>query len=77
MNTLYSSKQYHVIEYPGHNAYEVIDKQLGVGGYLQGELASSFAQSLAEVIAEDPTDDRIDEFLGSFNALMTQPVSFH
>lgn len=77
MNTVYSSKQYYVIEYPGHNGYEVIDKQLGVGGYLQGDLALSFAQSLAEVIADDPTDDKVDEFLGNFNALMTQPVSFH
>jgi hypothetical protein len=77
MNIVYNSNHYHVVEYPGLGTYELIDKQLGVGGYLQGEIAQVFRESLAQAIADDPTDDSLDDFLGNFDFLMTQPVRFH
>lgn len=77
MNIVYNSQHYHVVEYPSLDAYELIDKTLGVGGYLDGELAQSFRVSLQRLIAEDPTVDTVDEFLGNFESLLTQPVRFH
>jgi len=77
MNIVYNSNHYHVVEYPGLGTYELIDKRLGVGGYLQGEMAEVFGQSLAQVIADDPTDDSVDEFIANFDAFMTQPVRLH
>ena len=77
MNIVYNSNHYHVVEYPGVGGYELIDKKLGVGGYLHGEVAQVFGDSLAQAIADDPTDDSVDEFLGNFDFLMTQPVRFH
>jgi hypothetical protein len=77
MNIVYNSQHYHVVEYPGLNAYELIDKTLGIAGYLEGEVADSFRISLQRLIAEDPTIDSVDEFLGGFESLLTQPVRFH
>jgi uncharacterized protein DUF3567 len=77
MNIVYNSNYYHVVEYPGLGTYELIDKRLGVGGYLQGEMAEVFGQSLAQVIADDADDDSVDEFLANFDAFMTQPVRLH
>jgi hypothetical protein len=77
MNIVYNSQHYHVVEYPSLDAYELIDKTLGIGGYLDGELAQSFRVSLQRLIAEDPTIDTVDEFLGNFESLLTQPVRFH
>ena len=77
MNIVYNSQHYHVVEYPSLDAYELIDKTLGIGGYLDGELAQSFRVSLHRLIAEDPTIDTVDEFLGNFESLLTQPVRFH
>lgn len=77
MNIVYNSHHYHVVEYPGRNGYELIDKTLGVTGYMEGELAASFRESLQRIIDEDPTIDVVDEFLGGFESLMTQPVRFH
>jgi hypothetical protein len=77
MNIVYNSNHYHVVEYPSHNGFEVIDKTLGVAGYLEGEVAHKFRESLAAIISVDPTVDSVDEFLDGFNALMIQPVRFH
>jgi len=77
MNVVYNSNHYHVVEYPGLGTYELIDKHLGVTGYLQGQVAQVFGESLAQAIADDPAHDSLDEFLGNFDFLMTQPVRLH
>ncbi len=77
MNIVYNSQHYHVVEYPGRNGYELIDKTMGVIGYLEGDLADAFRESLERVISEDPTIDTVDEFLGGFECVMNQPVRFH
>jgi hypothetical protein len=77
MNIVYNSNHYHVVEYPALGTFELIDKRLGVGGYLQGEMAEVFGHSLAQVIADDPTDDSVDEFIANFDAFMMQPVRLH
>jgi len=77
MNIVYNSQHYHVVEYPGRNGYELIDKAQGLTGYLEGELADAFRESLERLISEDPTIDTVDEFLGGFESLMNQRVRFH
>jgi hypothetical protein len=77
MNIVYNSQHYHVVEYPGRNGYELIDKTLGIGAYLEGQVADAFRESLERLISEDPTIDSVDEFIGGFEVLMTQPVRFH
>jgi len=77
MNIVYNSNHYHVVEYPGLGTFELIDKRLGLGGYLQGEIALAFGESLAQVIAAEADDDSVDEFLENFDVLMTQPIRFH
>jgi hypothetical protein len=47
MNIVYNSNHYHVVEYPGVGGYELIDKQLGVGGYLQGEVTRCASTNVA------------------------------
>lgn len=77
MNIVYNSEHYHVVEYPGRNGYELIDKTQGLIGYVEGEVADAFRESLERLITEDPTIDSVDEFLGNFESLMVQPVRFH
>lgn len=77
MNIVYNSNHYHVVEYPGRGGFELIDKQSGVAGFLEGDIAMAFRHSLAELIATDPTVDSVDEFLGNFDALLNQPLRYH
>ena len=45
MNILYNSNHYFVLEYLAGNGYEVVDKYLGRGTFLAGEVASRFRKS--------------------------------
>ena len=77
MNIVYNSQHYHVVEYPGLNAYELIDKTLGRRWLLRGRSRGFLPGVAAAPDREDPTIDSVDEFLGGFESLLTQPVRFH
>ncbi|MBA2690402.1 MAG: DUF3567 family protein [Burkholderiales bacterium] len=78
MNLVYVSPQYQVVEYAGERGgFELINRQLGVGTYLRGEMADKFRRSLSDVFQEEPTEELVDEFLGNFDELMRQPAVFH
>ena len=52
MNIVYNSEHYHVVEYPGRNGYELIDKTHGLVGYMEGEVADVFRASLERLITD-------------------------
>ncbi len=76
MNVVYSSAQYHVVEFPGQG-FELINKVTSVGTYLHGAAGMKFRDYLAEVIADDASIESVDDFLGNFDALMNQPAIYH
>jgi len=78
MNLVYVSPQYQVVEYAGdQGGFELINRQLGVGTYLRGELAEKFRRCLTDVFEQEPTEESVDEFLGYFDDMMQQPAVFH
>lgn len=74
MNVLYDSRNYCVAEFPGRGGIELMDKLSCRSAFLEGDMEQSFRLSLASAISEDPSDDSLDDFLGGYDALMTQPV---
>lgn len=78
MNLVYVSPQYQVVEFAGEQGgFELINRQLGMGAYLRGEMAEKFRQSLTDVFSQQPTEESVDEFLNNFDDLMQQPAIFH
>ncbi|MES2354900.1 MAG: DUF3567 family protein [Pseudomonadota bacterium] len=78
MNLVYVSPQYQVVEYAGEQGgFELINRQLGLGTYLRGELAEKFRRCLTDVFSEEPTEESVDEFLGNFDDILQQPAIFH
>ncbi|MDA8109288.1 MAG: DUF3567 family protein [Betaproteobacteria bacterium] len=77
MNVLYDSQNYYVAEYPEHHGIELVDKASGRGAYLEGEVETSFRSSIVRLISNDPGDESVDEFLGRYDALMTNPLVLH
>jgi hypothetical protein len=45
--------------------------------FIAGVLAQSFRRDVNQLIASEPTMEEIDEFLGSYEAVMSQPVLLH
>ena len=78
MNVIYDSENYYVVEYAAQHGYELVDKHTQRGTFFQGNIAEKFAQEMREVVEEqNVTVERFDEFLGGFDELMNQPVTFH
>jgi Protein of unknown function (DUF3567) len=77
MNVMYSSENYCVVEFPGGHGIEVVDKTTGRAGFLEGAVELKFRASMAHLAAGDPTVESVDEFLGHYDALLTNSVALH
>ena len=77
MNVLYSSPHYCVAEYSGRGGIELVDKQVGRSAYLEGALEAKFRSNMATLFSEQPSEESVDEYLGYYEALLTNPVVLH
>jgi len=85
MNLIYNSEQYSVMEFGADKdggalhfgGYEITDKPAKRETFIGGEMAERFRQQVKELIASEPSMEEIDDFLGTYDALMNQPVTLH
>ena len=77
MNVLYNSEHYYVVEFPGLGGIELVDKSAGRGGFLAGAVELKFRATMADFAAGEPNADSVDEFLGHYDALLTNPMVLH
>jgi hypothetical protein len=85
MNLIYNSDQYSVVEFgadDGREAlrfggYEIVDKPGKREIFIGGTLAQAFRKNVESLIASEPSVEDIDDFLGSYDSLMSQPVTLH
>lgn len=76
MHVVCNSPILYVVEYPGLDAFEVIDKRFGRGGFIRAEAAQRFRRELGELNAEDDESDAIDALIDQYDALLTQPAIY-
>ena len=77
MNVMYNSDNYCVVEFAGHLGIEVVDKTMGRAGFLEGAVEVKFRASMADLAAGQPSAESVDEFLGCYDALLTNSVALH
>ena len=77
MNVLYNSEQYYVVEFPGLGGIELVDKTAGRGGFLAGAVEVKFRATMTALAAGEPSVESVDEFLGHYDALLTNPMVVH
>ena len=77
MNVLYNSENYTVVEFPGCNGIELVDKTARRAGFLEGAVEVSFRSSMAGLAAERESVESVDEFLGHYDALLTNSLRVH
>ena len=77
MNVLYNSDQYYVVEFPGRGGIELVDKTAGRGGFLDGAVEVKFRATMADLASGEPNSESVDEFLGHYDALLTNPLVVH
>lgn len=77
MNVMYNSENYYVAEFPGCQGIELVDKTMGRAGFLEGAVEIKFRASMADLAAGEPSEESVDEFLGHYEALLTNSVAWH
>jgi hypothetical protein len=77
MNVMYNSENYYVVEFPGRDGIELVDKTTGRGGFLEGAVELKFRASMADLALGEPSTDSVDEFLAEYDALLTNPMVLH
>ena len=77
MNVIYNSENYTVVEFPGCDGIELVDKTMRRVGFLDGTLEANFRASMAGFAAERESVETVDEFLGHYDALLTHSLALH
>ena len=77
MNVMYNSENYYVVEFPGRHGIELVDKTSGRAGFLDGAVEVKFRATMADLAAGEPSVESVDEFLGHYDALLTNSVAVH
>jgi hypothetical protein len=77
MNVLFNNPQLYVIEYPGLDALEILDKRNGRIGLLRGATAERMRGEFGEFLTRDHNEEEFEEFIDSYEAILDQPVSRH
>ena len=77
MNVMYNSDNYYVVEFPGRQGIELVDKTTGRAGFLEGAVEVKFRASMANLAAGEPSTESVDEFLEHYDALLINSVALH
>lgn len=77
MNVLYDSKHFYMAEFAGSEGIELVDKSARRGGFLEGDVARKLRASMLFLFSDDPSVESVDAFLGSFDALLNNPLVLH
>ncbi|MHB8801835.1 MAG: DUF3567 family protein [Rhodocyclaceae bacterium] len=77
MDILFNNPQLYVIDYPGHDALEILDKRNGRVGLLRGATADRLREEFREFLTKTHDDEEYADFLDSHDAILEHPVSLH
>jgi hypothetical protein len=77
MNVLFNNPQLYVIEYPGLDALEILDKRNGRMGLLRGATADRMRGEFGLFLTQEHNEEEFEEFIDSYEGILDQPVSRH
>lgn len=77
MNVLFNNPLLYMIDYPGHDALEILDKRSGRMGLLRGATADRMRGEFSLFLAQEHDQEEFEDFIDSYDAILDQPVSLH
>ena len=77
MNVLFNNPLLYVIDYPGFDALEILDKRNGRIGLLRGATADRMRGEFSHFLAQEHDQDEFDDFMDAHEAILDQPASRH
>ena len=77
MNVLFNNPLLYVIDYPAHDALEILDKRHGRVGLLRGATAERMRSEFGIFLTQEHNQEEFEEFIDSYDAVLDLPVSLH
>lgn len=77
MNVLFNNPLLYVIEYPGMDALEILDKRNGRVGLLRGATADRVRGEFHEFLSREHDQEEFEDFIDACKPILDQPVSLH
>ena len=70
MNILFNNPQLYVIDYPGHDALEILDKRNGRVGLLRGATAERMRSEFSQFLMQNHDQEEFEDFIDSYEAIL-------
>jgi hypothetical protein len=77
MNVLFNNPLLYMIDYPGLDALEILDKRKGRMGLVRGATADRMRGEFSQFLAQEHDQDEFEDFMDAYEAVLDQPVSRH
>ena len=77
MNVLFNNPLLYVIDYPGHDALEILDKRSGRMGLVRGATADRMRIEFGNFLSEDHNQEEFEDFIDTYDGVLDQPVTRH
>ena len=77
MQVVFNHPLMYVIDYPGQDAVEMLDKRAGRVGVMRGAVAERFRHDFGIFLSEERNEEQVEDFIESYSAVMDLPVSRH
>ena len=77
MNVLFNNPLLYMIDYPGLDALEILDKRKGRMGLVRGATADRMRGEFSQFLAQEHDQDEFEDFMDTYEAVFDQPVSRH
>jgi hypothetical protein len=66
-----------MIDYPGLDALEILDKRKGRMGLVRGATADRMRGEFSIFLTQEHNEEEFEEFIDSYEGILDQPVSRH
>ena len=77
MNVLFNNPLLYLIDYPGHDALEILDKRSGRMGLVRGATADRVRNEFGTFLLQDHNQEELEDFIDTYQAVLPHPVSLH
>ncbi len=77
MNVLFNNPQLYVIDYPGLDALEILDKRNGRMGLLRGATADRMRGEFRQFLMQEHDQEEFEDFIDSYGAILDHSVLRH
>ncbi|MFA7270504.1 MAG: DUF3567 family protein [Sterolibacterium sp.] len=77
MNVLFNNPLLYLIDYPGYDALEILNKRSGRMCLVRGAIADRVRSEFGSFLSKEHNQEEFEDFIDAYEAILDQPVSLH